>query len=84
MINPALVGTWTTGSDPDTCYAEFLTRGEFRIQHCRGWQQHQFYPRLVYTHCGGTDLAWVQPSGCGVVYAASVAHRSAQKGGPYT
>ena len=58
MINPALVGTWTTGSDPDTCYAEFLTRGEFRIQHCRSCRQHQFYPRLVCMHCGSVDLAW--------------------------
>lgn len=83
MINSALVGTWTTGSDPDTCYAEFLTRGEFRIQHCRSCRQHQFYPRLVCMHCGSVDLAWVQPSGRGEIHAVSIVNRSAEKGGPY-
>jgi len=82
-MNPSVATDWTAGPGPDTRYAEFLARGEFRIQHCRSCRQHQFYPRLVCTHCGSTDLAWVQPSGRGVVYAVSVVNRSAEKGGPY-
>ncbi len=76
-------GAWAEGPGPDAVFAQFLARGEFRIQHCQGCRRHQFYPRLVCTHCGGIDLAWVQPSGRGAVHAVSVVHRSAEKGGPY-
>ncbi len=82
-VNLPAEADWTAGPGPDMRYAEFLTRGEFRIQHCQGCHQHQFYPRLVCMHCGGIDLAWVQPSGRGVVHAVSVVNRSAEKGGPY-
>lgn len=83
MTNATPTDGWTAGPGPDLAFAQLLARDEFRIQRCRDCGTHLFYPRLACTHCGGVDLAWVTPSGRGVVHAVSVVNRSAEKGGPY-
>ncbi len=74
---------WTRGPGPDAVFARFLAAGEFRIQRCEACGGHVFYPRLACGHCGSVALRWVCPSGRGVVYAVSIVHRRADKGGPY-
>lgn len=68
---------------PDAEFARQLAAGEFRIQQCGSCRAHIFYPRPVCTRCGSTLLAWVTPSGLGVVHAVSVVNRSKDKGGAY-
>lgn len=53
-------------------YLDELAKGEFKIQFCGDCSQHFFYPRIVCPHCGSTSVAWVKPSGRGVVYSTSV------------
>ena len=79
----ATASAWTEGPGPDAVFAKHLADGEFRIQRCAACARHVFYPRLVCSHCGSVELAWVAPSGRGVVHAVSIVNRSTDKGGPY-
>ena len=72
-----------TQPGPDKVYQEYLQKGQFCIQRCNACQSHVYYPRALCSHCGSYDMAWVEPSGRGVVYAVSVINRRAEKGGPY-
>ncbi len=64
-------------------YNEFLARGEFRIQRCKGCGQHVFYPRALCPHCGSSNLDWIRPSGTGTVYSTTVMRRKPDAGGDY-
>ncbi|MEQ8857076.1 MAG: Zn-ribbon domain-containing OB-fold protein [Pseudomonadales bacterium] len=59
--------------------------GELRLQHCEGCRRHQFYPRLMCSHCGSRDLSWQQASGRGTVASFTVVRRgvSAAYPAPY-
>ncbi|MGH1471480.1 MAG: Zn-ribbon domain-containing OB-fold protein [Cellvibrionaceae bacterium] len=57
---------------PDVEFAEFLSVGEFKIQHCKSCELHIFYPRIICPHCGSNEIAWITPSGKGTVYSTSV------------
>ena len=50
-----------------------------RCQSCRGWQH---YPRALCMRCGGTDLAFEQASGWGVVDSYTEVMRSILPGTP--
>lgn len=49
--------------------------GELRLQRCRDCGRHQFYPRLMCTHCNGEALEWVRASGRGTVGSFTVVRR---------
>jgi len=57
---------------PDKVFADYLGKGEFKLQLCADCERHIFYPRIVCPHCGSQNLAWVEASGRGVVYSTSV------------
>ncbi|NYT61683.1 Zn-ribbon domain-containing OB-fold protein [Alcaligenaceae bacterium] len=72
-----------TGPTPTAIYQDYLKKGDFRIQCCDSCGTHIFYPRILCTHCGSTQLKWVPVSGRGTVYAVSVVNRKQDRGGPY-
>ncbi|MEO7787623.1 MAG: OB-fold domain-containing protein [Sphingomicrobium sp.] len=57
---------------PERDYHAFLAEGRFMIQRSRSSGRHVFYPRLVEPLTGADDLEWVEASGKGTVYSATV------------
>ncbi|MBH2074462.1 MULTISPECIES: Zn-ribbon domain-containing OB-fold protein [unclassified Pseudomonas] len=57
---------------PDADFQEFLKQGQFMLQRSRSSQRCFFYPRVLEPRTGNTDLEWVQASGLGTVYSATV------------
>lgn len=68
---------------PEAYYFERLEQGIFEIQQCAGCRKHQFYPRILCVHCGGSELIWSKPSGKGTVYSYSIVRRKPEAGGDY-
>ncbi|WP_454673284.1 Zn-ribbon domain-containing OB-fold protein [Achromobacter pestifer] len=68
---------------PQEQYFSGLAEGRFQIQRCEACGDHQFYPRVLCVHCGGTALQWVEPAGRGSVYSFSVVRRKPEAGGDY-
>jgi len=71
-----------TGDGPEKVYHDALRKGEFLIQQCNSCSGHIFFPRVICTHCGSSDLTWVKPSGKGTVYSSTILRRRPEKGGP--
>jgi len=57
---------------PEAHYFSNLDNGQFFIQHCDSCGRHIFFPKIICPYCGSDDIAWVKPSGNGVVYSVSV------------
>jgi uncharacterized OB-fold protein len=72
-----------SGPGPVQVYENALSQGRFQIQQCTDCGKHIFYPRLACHYCGSPDLAWVEPTGRGVVYSTSVVRQKPEKGGDY-
>jgi uncharacterized OB-fold protein len=71
-----------------TPFWDATRRRELLLQWCLTCDEPVFYPREACPRCWGTDLAWRQAAGDGVVHAVSVQHRPAMPlpaftGGPY-
>lgn len=64
-------------------YFQFLSDGLFRIQRCKVCATNQFPPKGLCTHCGGAQPDWIEPSGTGRIYSASVIARKDENGGDY-
>ncbi|MDP3494886.1 MAG: OB-fold domain-containing protein [Hyphomonadaceae bacterium] len=56
---------------PDREFFAFLAQGKFMLQCARGGRPF-FYPRVAEPGTGARDLAWVEASGLGAVYATTV------------
>ena len=69
------------GDGPEKIYHDALRAGKFQIQRCGACQQHIFFPRVICSHCGSADLAWVTPSGKGRIYSTTVLRRKPDAGG---
>ena len=70
-----------TAAGPQKQYADSLAAGSFRIQRCDACSRHVFYPRIQCPHCGAARLSWIEPSGLGTVYSATVFRRKPDDGG---
>ena len=57
---------------PDVQFKEFLEQGVFKMQRSRSSGRCFFYPRIAEPETGLTDLEWVEASGRGTVYSATV------------
>lgn len=57
---------------PEAYYFSNLDNGQFLIQHCDCCGHHIFFPKIICPYCGSNEIAWVKPSGNGVVYSVSV------------
>lgn len=78
MTEPA---TPFQGPGPEQVYHGALKEGRFLLQRCGACARHVFQPRVLCPHCGSTDLAWVAPSGRGVVHSTTTVRRSPEAGG---
>lgn len=56
---------------PQSAYEAFLLQGRFMIQRSKSTGEYVFYPR-VCAPSGAMDLEWVEASGRGTVYAATM------------
>ena len=50
-------------------------RGELLLQHCSHCGEHQFYPRILCSHCGKADPDWATASGRGHIASFSIVRR---------
>lgn len=73
--------TMFTGAGPEKVYHDALKAGAFQIQRCGTCTKHVFYPRVICSHCGSPNLAWVTPSGNGTVYSTTIVRRKPDAGG---
>lgn len=73
----------TEGAGPDLTFREHLKEGRFMIQKCGPCGTFIFYPRLLCTECGASDLNWQQAKGSGTVYSTTVVRRKPDQGGDY-
>lgn len=73
----------TEGAGPDLTFREHLKEGRFMIQKCGACGAFIFYPRLLCTECGASDLNWQQAKGSGTVYSTTVVRRKPDQGGDY-
>ena len=71
------------GAGPDVAFREHLKGGRFMIQKCGTCGAFVFYPRLLCTECGSTELAWQEAKGGGTVYSTTVVRRKPDQGGDY-
>ena len=69
------------GPGPERTYHEALKEGRFLIQRCKACTRHVFYPRVLCSHCGSPELAWITPSGRGTVYSRTTLSRRPEAGG---
>lgn len=57
---------------PDADYRRHLAAGRFMLQRSRGNGGFVHYPRVAQPGSGATDLEWVEASGLGSVYSATI------------
>jgi uncharacterized OB-fold protein len=60
---------------PERDYLEHLQQGRFMLLRSKGSGRCFFYPRVIEPGTGSTDLEWVEASGSGTVYAATVVRK---------
>lgn len=57
---------------PEAAFRAFLAEGKLMIQRSASTGAYVFYPRVALPGTGARDLAWVEASGLGTVYATTV------------
>ena len=62
----------TTVSEP---YWQGCSDKELRLQFCTSCNKHQFYPRIVCSTCGSSELEWQKASGQGTIASFTVVRR---------
>ena len=60
-------------------YWDGCNNGELRLQRCNDCGRHQFYPRIVCSHCTSTNLEWAGASGAGKIASFTVVRRAISK-----
>jgi hypothetical protein len=68
---------------PEAQFFGFLREGKFMLQRNRKSGVYFFYPRSFTSGATGEDLEWVEATGRGIVYSATVIRRKAEQGGNY-
>jgi len=66
-------------------YWDGCREGILRLQQCGHCARFQFYPRIICSHCGGSQLRWQAASGRGVLASFTTVQRgiSAAYPSPY-
>jgi uncharacterized OB-fold protein len=60
---------------PEREYFAHLAQDRFMLQRSASTGGYVFYPRVAEPGTGASDLEWVEASGRGVVYAATIVRR---------
>jgi len=64
-------------STPETkVFWEGCREGELRIQRCADCGEHQFYPRIICSHCTSDQIEWVVSKGQGELISYTVVRRA--------
>ena len=64
-------------STPETkVFWEGCREGELRIQRCADCGEHQFYPRIICSHCTSDQIEWVVSQGQGELISYTVVRRA--------
>lgn len=61
-------------------YWEGCKEGRLLLQRCENCGKHQFYPRILCSHCGAGTLAWAETSGRGSVQTFTIVRRPVSPG----
>ena len=64
-----------TPTPESATYWEACNEGRLLIQRCAACGHHQFYPRLLCTHCMSGDLGWHEASGQARVKSFTIIRR---------
>lgn len=56
-------------------YWEGLKKEKLLIQECKECHHSIFYPRVVCTNCGGSELEYKEHSGVGEIYSYTVVYK---------
>jgi len=64
-------------------YRDHLAAGRFMLQRCQRTGRYFYYPRAVTRNAGSAELEWVEVSGEGEVYSATIARQKPERGGDY-
>ena len=60
---------------PETApYWEACNQGRLLIQNCQNCGAKQFYPRIMCSACGATDVTWEEVSGLGEIESYTIMH----------
>lgn len=73
-----------SAAGPDRIYRDNLDAGDIKIQKCAACAENFFPPRVMCPKCRSRDHAWVDVSGSGEIYSASVVRRKPERGGDYS
>jgi uncharacterized OB-fold protein len=65
------------GAEP---FFDATKQNRLLIQRCSACGKHQFYPRQLCTHCGSSEVDWVEASGRGKVHTFTVIHQQGMPG----
>lgn len=71
----------TEGLGPEAAWRAHLADGRFMLQRSVSTGAYVFYPRTAVPGTGERDLAWVEASGLGTVYATTCTRRRPEQGG---
>lgn len=63
------------GTSPQQTWRDGLAAGRLLLQRSRSSGEFVFYPRVAVPRTGAMDLQWVEASGRGVVYAATIVRK---------
>jgi uncharacterized OB-fold protein len=66
----------TTLTEP---WLDACNRGVLLLQKCSTCDKHQFYPRIICSHCGAGQPDWVETSGRGRIASFSIVRRAISK-----
>ena len=72
MTTSDLSSTAVADLTPERAWLAALEQGRFLLQRSASSGRYVFHPRVAEPRTGATDLAWVEASGDGVVYAVTV------------
>ena len=72
-------------TEVSTPYWQGCAQNELRLQFCELCSAYQFYPRIMCSSCGSTDLRWRAVSGDGKIASYTIVRRgvSAAYDAPY-
>ncbi len=76
-------GEAEAGQGPEATFQAYLAEGRFMLQRSRSSGRFCFYPRALEPESGADDLEWVEASGGGTVYSATVIRQRPEKGGDH-
>ena len=71
-------------SAPEIFFKKALAQGRFIVQQCKDCGKHVGPHGVLCSHCGSSDLKWVEPTGKAVISAIMAVTAQPEPGSGYT